>query len=139
MLVTFTLGAIDIFKYFSWWYPQYQAEFIFSCCIGPVVWAAALVLAIYDRSHLRQVRGGGTERLGDASCGSTPHGDGAFPICNEWCSLAPALATRPPPQPVQAAAAHASASAAAAAKLGGDSKLDVFPESLGAPQAAALV
>ncbi|PRW56207.1 cation transporter [Chlorella sorokiniana] len=54
MLITFVLGFIDNFAVFKDWDAELQAMFIFSCCIGPLVWAAALVLAFYDRAHLRQ-------------------------------------------------------------------------------------
>ena len=49
-----------MFEYFAYWSPDIKAVFIFSCCIGVVLWAAALALAVADVKESRRRQVGGT-------------------------------------------------------------------------------
>lgn len=48
------VGSKSVFNYFGDWPSEWQAFFIFSCCICVIVWAAALVLAVFDSSALKR-------------------------------------------------------------------------------------
>lgn len=140
-LVTFVLGSFGesftkINKFQSW-DPEYQAEFIFSCCIAPLVWAAALVLAVYDRANLRQVRstGGGLDGCASHWLGAVSSGR-----LSALTSCCPPTFFSPFPTPTCPALRQATATAQVSAtsmKIGGDVQLEVEPESL--PKQAVLV